>query len=1022
MRITESLKRIKVIVSDPSKADSQDPIMIATTYAGQCQVVNERLKKCAALIQKNMIPDALDEASVEPHLIDLCNEMSGKLINDWKSLCIEKGCPVAADLNMEAFNEIMKSFSIESAIEPLLKQLRRANNEGHIGQCVAILRELVKQNRNNPQWKADLAEFETAYLEKIKQDIEEFRQEKNINGVARLIVEIKQPWSIPTDSVPVKELEGFIEDQYRENLHQEEEEITGNISVAFQSANVEALGDSIKAYENLQQKRYFKPDPDLQVIYENALHWYQQQLKAIEVQKSYERKLGEINNRIERDNYDGITALWEEIKLHRLPIPDDLEPDVNKLILKEKRAQKRKQRKKQMGYILILIFAMICVSLTATWNYYRQIRNRLHNEFDSAVAAENIEQCNRIIDDMAGREIAFVERDLFSASEMARFKEKVKDVESLLEEKRATFKLLIAELESIKSQGFPDTTESIEKKMGQIQATSNAIAADDIARLKLLQSAWTDRKAAIRSMEEKELVSIFEQIEYQFKNILPAANEEEIYLNEQTLEKVKELIAQGSQLTSVSPMMKKDIELFKNRLNSAWETLLGRKSQLKGIIGAGTLESYIKELKTFAGTFADDPLTKTINPIIEMAQLYNDLLDVPVIKDSDTSDSESEVGNDTTTQKNSTSVSANPFWSDTLENLTAFNNNIKIHKNEVQEELKKMERTSRFVDMWECTVTRPNFEPEKWYFSGKPSEEFINGIKSYSGVVYVLSADDIQPQFKANSAITIQVQDLKKMAHCDVIEQMINNISYDISVESIVQEIHNIYSQTFSPILRLHIISFLTDQLFTLVGKENATPFVTMDKDLKKFNKKPVNEQVNWLCTLNSKYLFASRQAETILRHYLDRADKMNSYVAQLKIQKMAIKRIPRWVGFADLKNPEKLHFKTGSKPNEVWVVRDGNQIINGKHIGSVKSADGADKNNDTASSVKPLVFVTEEQKMGETIAYFDHNGYLPGESLFAPYDNNTTSEVLQSIVDSTNSGRAVNIEWPPSWPVNIRR
>ncbi|MBF0412487.1 MAG: hypothetical protein HQK70_07240 [Desulfamplus sp.] len=1043
MRITELLKRIKIIVADPSKADSQDPIMVATTYAGQCQVVNERLKKCLTLIQKNMVPQALEEAGEEPHLIDLCNEMAGKTIIVWKNLCMEKGWPIPGDLDMDAFNELMKSFSTESTIEPLLKQLRRANNQGHIGQCVAILRELVKKDTANPQWQSDLAEFETAYLEKIKQDIDNCRSEKDINGVARVIVEIKQPWSIPVDSIPVQELEDFIEEHYRGTLRQEEDEIVSKISISFQSGNVEALGDAIFAYNNLEKNRYFKPDPSLHVIYSNALNWYQQQLKAIEIQKSYERKLGEINNKIERSDYYGVKALWDEIKRHRLPISEELEHDVQRLIHEEQKAQKRQQRKKQMGYVFIIIFTMICISFAATWNYYRQIRNRLTAEFDSAVAAENLEECNSTINNMAGRRIVFINNPLFSSSEMKNYQDKAKGVASLLEEKRAEFELLIAELEELKAEGFPRTTEEIESKMSQIKATSNAVSSRNLARLKLLQSAWKDRKTAIRAMEEKELASIFEQINYQFKNLLPAANEEDIYINQQTLEKIKEFIASGKKLTSVSDLMKKNLDNLNAQMNSMRETLSIRKSLLREFVNVRSLNEYFKELQTFAGTFPNDPVTKTINPIIEMVKLYNSFLEVPVIKDSD---NEAEEDIDNTTEetsangseqkgntksdkrKNQTAESSNdhenPFWSATSATLKAFNNNIRIHKSELQEEIKKMEQTSRFVDLWECTVVRPNFEPEKWYFNGKPSEDFINGIKSYSGIVYVLSPDDLQPEFKANSAITIQVQDLKKMSHCDVVEQMLNNISYDIGMESIVQEINNIYSQTFSPILKLHLISFLTDQLFTLVGRENAMPFIAMDKDLKRFNKRPLNDQVNWLCSSNKKYTFASRQAEMILRHYLERPDKMNEHVAQLKLKKMAMKRMPRWVGFADFKNPEQLHFKTDAKPNEVWVVRNGHGGNNSSNIENKGNSTSGDENSIDNESIlaKPLVFVTQEQRMGEKIKLIDHNGYLPGEPLFAPYDNNTTSEVLQSILSNTNLDKTVNIEWPESWPVNVRR
>ncbi|MBF0204566.1 MAG: hypothetical protein HQK67_09700 [Desulfamplus sp.] len=621
-----------------------------------------------------------------------------------------------------------------------------------------------------------------------------------------------------------------------------------------------------------------------------------------------------------------------------------------------------------------------------------------------------------MINDMVSRKIAFINLPLFSQAEMERQRGKSRELASLLEQKRATFKTLIIELEDMKTAGFPGTIEEIEGKIKDILAAANAVTPQYLARLKSVQRAWEERKRVIKDMEEKELSAIFEKIEYLFKNILFAATEDESNENEKMLRQIEELITQGMKLNSVSVAMKKSLNDFKTQMDSAREITSVRKSQFREMMNTESLDAYIRELKTFSGAFPDDPVTKKIVPIIDMAKIYSYFLSAPSIKPFDSSQesdntAKSEQSNDQT-DPNQMNDPENIFWFSTSEIIRTFNNNIRIHKNEVKEELAKMERTARFVDLWECTVNKPNFEPEKWYFNGKPSEEFVKGVKSYAGIVYILSPDDLQPDFKINNAITIQVQDLRKMQHCDVVQQMINNISYDIGMESIMQEIHNIYRQTFSPILKLHLISFLTEQLFVLVGKENALPFIEMSKDFKRFN-----NQVNWLCTASSKYTIESRQAQTILTHHLQRPDKMNEYIAQWKIRKTTMKRIPRWVGFADLKDPEQLHFKTGKRPNEIWVVRNGRSGKNMSGGGNVDSG----KNVDGEALDKPMIFVTEIQDINTTVKYYDHKGYLPGEPLFAPYDNNTTDQVLRSILVDSNLNKETNIQWPSSWPVNIR-
>ncbi|MBF0469499.1 MAG: hypothetical protein HQK61_11545, partial [Desulfamplus sp.] len=636
MKITESIKVIKKILADPDRSEEHDPLMVATNYAQQCQAVNERLRKCRSLIQNNMAQQAIEEAGHDPHLIDLCTEMNGAVPDAWSKLCRQKGWPAPEQLDMEAFNEIMKRFSMESAIEPLLRQLRKANNQGHVGQCVAILREIAKKDPANQEWKSDLAEFETAYLEQIKKNIEEFRQEKNINGVARLIAELKQPWTIPIDAIQVQQMENFIEAQYKENLLQEEQEIVGRVSISFQSGNVDALGDAIAVYENLERKRFFTPDPSLRVIYANALHWYQQQIKAIAVEKDYKNKLAHINEKIADGSHEGIKKLWEEIQRFPFPVPEDIEPDVKKLIVKEKKKQRGQQRKKQMGYIMLIVFAMACVCLAATWNYYRQIKNRLVSDLDAAVASEDLPQCNEVVADMTSRQIAFIDIPLFSSADIGKQRDKAKQVALSLENKRALFQVLITELEDMKAQGFSaGTIEGTEGKIRQIIEASSAVTPAKIARLGIVQAAWEEHKRVIKAMEEKQLAAVFEKITDQFRNILPAVTPEEMETNEITFQQIKELISQGTQFGSVSGSMKKSLGDFKKQLDSTRQVMAVRTEQIREITNAGSLETYIRALKIFSETFPDDLVAKRVQPAIEMEKRYNYLLLPPQINPSD---------------------------------------------------------------------------------------------------------------------------------------------------------------------------------------------------------------------------------------------------------------------------------------------------------------------------------------------------------------------------------------------------
>ena len=435
--------------------------------------------------------------------------------------------------------------------------------------------------------------------------------------------------------------------------------------------------------------------------------------------------------------------------------------------------------------------------------------------------------------------------------------------------------------------------------------------------------------------------------------------------------------ANGLHLSLVDGNMRARLTRFETQFAAIKEATARRDESLDGFHRTKSLQGYLAALGAFMERFPNDPVSFALKPVVQCSSLYLDLIADPARPSS----------------------AENPFRSKEAAWLAQLDHHLSLHQDEVKERYRQMERTPRFVDLWCCTVQQPNRQPQIWYFSGEPTREFIDGIGSYSGIAYALSSTDTQPDFESAHAITAHVHDLIKMPHCIVVQKMLDRLLFEPGLEPLLHEMNGIYGQrdeTISPVLKLHLIHFLFQSLASLAGEGNVQEFLPMAEAFEDFIER---SEVNWLCTAHRKYGMERRKAREIINRHLEASDPVGQFQTKLKLKQLATKRVIRWVGWVDPQGDYQLHFNSGGMPSEVWVLRQ-------------------------KEDMSPALYVAMEQRGNDVIRYDDHNGFIPGEPLFAPYDADITRELIQRMAADVRDDLPTPEDskfWPAIWPVNVR-
>ena len=1004
MRMTDIVNIIKQIMAAGGTIESHDAAMMASIYAGQCQALNDRLNQCSDALQKGQTAQALSVAEENPPLLPLCQGMVEIESAGWADLCREKGWPLPTPLNREALERLKGAMTLEKQLTPLLSRLRRANNLGHGAECTAILREMISIDPDNPSWRSQLMAFESYRMQQIPGELTRLKEAKDLEGVAMGIVELKQQWHIPTDPALLADAEHFLEVALTDQARDQAVALFHRIDSAHGAEDAQALGQAVTELQQLEKSRYFKRDDAMAhqyKKYESAIAWYREKVRAFNDQNARSEILAQIDEKIAHGTDQGLRELLAALLRFDTPVPEGLEERVEVILDHAQKMRQRAQMKRRRRHWMWGAVMGSILLIASVFFYFRWEKSQLLVEFDAAIVTEDLTRARSILTTMSGSAPY-----LFNTGDLEKTGQRVDQLERLLENKQRAFKALLHRLEKMASHQFIGmSVEGMTALIREAHSKEKGAEKADLARLQLVEQLWNQKKLMVKAEDEALLSPVLDALQAELDSFSwgksghsgkgrqhektthsklnnrsnPSLVEPPMSVIESFFERMEALFKEANalHLPLVDENMRIRLNQFETQFVAIKEATARRDESLDGFHRAKTLQDYLMALGQFMETFPDDPVTPVLKSVLQSSPLYMDLIADPARSSS----------------------AGNLFRSREAAWLAQLDHHLSLHLDEVKERYRQMERTPRFVDLWRCTVQQPNRQPQIWYFSGEPTREFIDGIGSYSGIAYVLSSTDTQPDFESAHAITAHVQGLSKMPHCVVVQKMLDRLLFEPGIETLLHGMSDIYQQRdeiISPVLKLHLIHFLFQSLASLTGQDNVQEFKPMAGAFEDFIER---SEVNWLCTAHRKYGMERRKAREILNRHLEASDPVGLFQIKLKLKQLATERVIRWVGWVDPQGEHALHFNSGAMPPEVWVLR---------------------QKKDTS----PALYVAMERRGGDVIRYDDHNGFIPGEPLFAPYDSDITRKLIQSMMADVGDDLPSPEDskfWPLIWPVNVR-
>jgi hypothetical protein len=169
----------------------------AADYSVACDEINERLRRCGALLRQGLRSEAIHLAEIEPNLLDVVATLDFPERGQWEQVVSHYGIVPPVPLLLDVAADLNEAYAIEQPLAELLKHHRLlALAHAPLTHRVNTLRSLVQADGHNPVWIEDLQIFETERLKELQHEVADAAEAGDLMTLASLDDELRSDgWS-----------------------------------------------------------------------------------------------------------------------------------------------------------------------------------------------------------------------------------------------------------------------------------------------------------------------------------------------------------------------------------------------------------------------------------------------------------------------------------------------------------------------------------------------------------------------------------------------------------------------------------------------------------------------------------------------------------------------------------------------------------------------------------------------------------------------------------------------------------
>ena len=643
--------------------------ILAKKYAREVANINKKYINCLDFIRNGKIIEAISLAEEgDNSLIEELEIINFPEQNQWYRICSERNWDIPVQIDFTSLELLINSYNSSILTDLFSQQYRKlAIKNGSVKRRITLLRHLLNINKNDTNYRKDLASLEKVYIAELTQQAKKSIISKDFIAMNDIFKKLTDNRLITVvDQRVTAKLNRELKKLHAVKIQKQLETLVQLISDAYSTFDIQIIGNYFNEWDILKNNEHAILEENWLLRVEEARNWYQGELDNIAENEKQKQILNKLAIALkENEKFSELETHYLYLKSVNYSIPKNVEQMYNNA-RDEYFANVRLKRLRKVSLSLIILIA----SSVAMYYLIQQIHNKL------AIKNE-VKQINQILAENPQKAYNYITKEEKTNELYKRnaIKKAMNNVFSVIKKEEDRVKLLVKlqddlslKLKKFHANGLEEAwnVTTIIKKMAEISKTP-----EEKALLKKISEDFNKEKKLL----ELKLIEKFNNILDNFAIVLGKITPE---FNDEAQERLGEaiyLLQQAEKLMYVpEEYSSKQLKLARKRLNTvksvvddyANRELILQEFKTLLINNSYNLDLYLSELNRYSQKMKS--VTKGVDTVLKNSQLYknfNMFADVPQVEFSYLTDFNL-----------SKEASLNNPWLDVITNLKSYYANV----------------------------------------------------------------------------------------------------------------------------------------------------------------------------------------------------------------------------------------------------------------------------------------------------------------------------------------------------------
>ena len=297
-QVTEAIGRFFEIEGDLHEEDVEK---LHSRFVRIVEQVNARLQRCDALLRKGLRSEAIQEAEIDPPLLDMVTELDIPAWDAWAEYVRRVGFPPQPPLLLQIASALNEAYTETQPLEHLLVKHRlHALARSPLRGRLAILRSIAEKDPDNPVWQQDLVAYETARIAELRSELRRLLEAKDAAGLVALYREITEiSWLVAPPMKLAEKAKRTIREIERTEARERLTKLNRKLEAAFSAFDVDEARAIREEWNLLAQTAELSKDDPLRLEAEPALEWLDEEDLAQEKERRYQEALARLEAKLD---------------------------------------------------------------------------------------------------------------------------------------------------------------------------------------------------------------------------------------------------------------------------------------------------------------------------------------------------------------------------------------------------------------------------------------------------------------------------------------------------------------------------------------------------------------------------------------------------------------------------------------------------------------------------------------------------------------------------------------------------